>query len=253
MPLILPNSPAVEEVQYVDFVFIRHGETPWNVKIEREDVFGVKVNDSLIQGTTDIDLNEKGHVQAEEIAKKITTSGYQFKKIYTSPLKRAANTANAIAKETGIQPQNDQAFQACNWGVCEGRTNPYRQEHFFIDNKGNYRGKDWEKIPTLERWNIQAVPGSETTHSVMERMKKAMMAIASQSQEGEEVLIVTHQENMKAFKLFCQSELIEEARQNGDLESIEKLETSDFKNCSLHRVRFNLKNRTFSYLGEDQK
>lgn len=245
-------TSAVDYVRYVDFVFVRHGETPWNVIQERKDTFGELVNEALIQGSTDIPLNEKGHKQAAETAEKVAASGYSFKKIYTSPLERASQTAGAIAKKIGIQPQEESAFSACSWGVCEGRTKPHRSEKYFMDYSGNYRGEGWKKMPTRERWKFQAVPDSETSASVIERMEKAMMNISTYCRVGEEILIVTHSENMKAFKLYCQADIIEQARIEEDLKTINDLETTEFKNCSLHRVRYNLDTKKFTYLGEDK-
>lgn len=245
-------TPPSAEVRYVDYVFLRHGNTDWNEIKEREDSAGNQVNEALIQGATDIPLNEKGLKQAEEAAAKIAASGNKFKKVYTSSLKRASQTADAVAKKIGIQPQTVDGFAACSWGVCEGRTKPYRRDTYNMDYSGNYRGKDWMQMTTRERLKLQAVPGSETTASVIERMEKAMQDISLTCQVGEEVLIVTHQENMKAFKIHCEADTIEEARLRGDSATIDQIETTEFKNCSLHRVRYNLDTRTFTYLGEDK-
>jgi broad specificity phosphatase PhoE len=234
------------------YVFARHGETPWNVKQKRQDAANEWVDEALIQGATDIPLNEKGREQAAISAKIIKASGYAFKKIITSPLSRALETAEAIAKEIGIHPQKDAAFSACSWGVCEGRTKPFRGEKFSMDYSGNFRGEGWEQMTTRERWKFHAVPESETTASLIERMEKAMMNISTHCQVGEEVLIVTHQENMKSFTLHCQADIIEEARLKGDLKTIIDLETTEFKNCSLHRVSYNLDTKKFTYLGEDK-
>ena len=63
-------------------IFItRHGQTDWN--LERR-----------VQGQTDIDLNETGRLQAEEVREKLL--GEDLDLIICSPLKRARHTAEAI-------------------------------------------------------------------------------------------------------------------------------------------------------------
>ena len=61
--------------------FIRHGQTDWN-KIGR------------IQGRTDIELNQTGIDQAVQIKEKF--KDIKFDKVFSSPLKRAAKTAEGI-------------------------------------------------------------------------------------------------------------------------------------------------------------
>ncbi|MCG2712894.1 MAG: 2,3-diphosphoglycerate-dependent phosphoglycerate mutase [Candidatus Omnitrophica bacterium] len=60
-------------------VLLRHGESIWN----RENKF---------TGWTDVDLSEKGIVEAEEAAKTLKSKGYSFDIAFTSVLKRAIRT-----------------------------------------------------------------------------------------------------------------------------------------------------------------
>lgn len=65
------------------FYLIRHGETDWN-KLQK------------IQGHTDIPLNDMGLLQAQRVAKRL--SSYAIHHICSSDLTRAKQTAEAIAK-----------------------------------------------------------------------------------------------------------------------------------------------------------
>ena len=62
---------------------IRHGESEWN-----------KLN--LFTGWTDVDLSEKGRTEAAGAGRLLKEGGYSFDVCYTSYLKRAIHTANAV-------------------------------------------------------------------------------------------------------------------------------------------------------------
>ncbi|WP_417453899.1 histidine phosphatase family protein [Kiloniella sp.] len=64
-----------------EFYYIRHGQTDWNAK-------------GLMQGFTDIPLNETGRKQAYEAAEAI--KGTEIKTICASPLGRALETAKIL-------------------------------------------------------------------------------------------------------------------------------------------------------------
>ena len=66
---------------------LRHGQTDWNI-------------DFRLQGITDIPLNETGLAQAQIAAEVINAEDWDF--IATSPLSRARETAEIVAKELGI-------------------------------------------------------------------------------------------------------------------------------------------------------
>jgi len=65
-----------------EIILARHGETEWNV----EEVF---------RGRIDIELNETGVRQAELLAQYL--GGLNIDAVYSSPLRRALNTAEVIA------------------------------------------------------------------------------------------------------------------------------------------------------------
>ena len=67
-------------------VLLRHGESEWN-----------KLN--LFTGWTDVDLSEKGWKEAKQAGILLKNSGYDFDICYTSFLKRAIHTLNAVLDE----------------------------------------------------------------------------------------------------------------------------------------------------------
>ena len=69
------------------FALVRHGQTDWNA--ERR-----------LQGSTDIPLNDVGRGQARDAA--AVLSPYEWDAIVSSPLSRAAETADLIAEGLGL-------------------------------------------------------------------------------------------------------------------------------------------------------
>ena len=86
---------------------IRHGETAWNT--ERR-----------LQGHTDIPLNAKGALQARQMAQALKDINLTFDVLYTSDLKRAADTANAVVELFGVEANVDSAFRERHFGALQG-------------------------------------------------------------------------------------------------------------------------------------
>ncbi len=157
------------------FLFVRHGETEWNVK-------------KKIQGKTDIPLNEKGVQQAEELAEKLAAQGKKVAKVYTSPQLRAKKTAEILAEAL-------HAECVCRDGLREMEL-------------GLWEGSNWSSIREEygERylyWNAHRrytkTPEGESYNDVLERTLKTLRDIMDE--ETEDVLVVTHSAVLMA--LFC--------------------------------------------------
>ncbi len=71
-------------------VLLRHGESTWN-----------KLN--LFTGWTDVDLSEKGFVEAHSAGQVLKKEGYTFDIAYTSVLKRAVRTLNITLEEMDLE------------------------------------------------------------------------------------------------------------------------------------------------------
>ena len=100
----IPTAPPTR------ICLVRHGETEWNA--ERR-----------IQGQIDIDLNETGLRQAEAAGRWLKSAGIIA--LYSSDLKRAKTTADALGealgKGTQIRPHYGQAGLQCGAeGVAVG-------------------------------------------------------------------------------------------------------------------------------------
>ncbi len=87
--------------------FIRHGETDWNVE-------------KRIQGQLDIDLNETGRKQA--LAMAFNAGHHPFTAIYSSDLKRALDTAEALAKRVNLPVNKLAELRERHFGLFQGLT-----------------------------------------------------------------------------------------------------------------------------------
>ena len=90
--------------------FIRHGETDFNKRC-------------LIQGMSDIPLNDKGIHQAELAADWFKQQGIVFDEVFSSPLVRARKTAAIVSGRTFEEVHPDARIQEMDFGVDEGK--PY--------------------------------------------------------------------------------------------------------------------------------
>lgn len=88
----------------------RHGQTEWNVL-------------GKLQGQTDIELNDVGRKQAEEVGKMIQDEKIDL--IITSPLKRAKETAEIINKYLNVDIIEDDRIMERRFGKSEGITKEY--------------------------------------------------------------------------------------------------------------------------------
>ncbi len=128
---------------------VRHGETDWN-------------RDRLIQGSTDIPLNDAGRRQAREAAARLRSELDRTAPVFvvSSDLSRAHETAQIVARELGVQaPTVYPELRERAYGEAEGITT----EEFAV------RWGDWH---TAE------VPGAEPRIALRDRALRALRAVA---------------------------------------------------------------------------
>ena len=95
---------------------IRHGETDWT-KARR------------LQGREDVPLNAEGFAQADAVAEYLRTSDWDI--VLSSPLSRAAQTADVIAHKLGLPDViKDACFMERDYGKASGLTPEERKRRF---------------------------------------------------------------------------------------------------------------------------
>ncbi len=107
----------------MNIYFARHGQTQWN-------------KDNRVCGRTDLPLTEKGKEQAQKLAENLATEKIDI--IISSPLQRAIQTSEIVAKHFGCNIIIDERLIEQNYGIYEGVD---RKNKDFLNNKRNFAYK----------------------------------------------------------------------------------------------------------------
>lgn len=155
----------------LELLFVRHGQTDWNV--ERR-----------VMGRLPVGLNSFGFKQAKRIAKYLSRSSLTA--IITSPVKRAVETACEIASfHEGIEMEMDDAFAEINYGDW--------MDMKFEEVAAKYK-ELWHQY-YREPLTV-ALPGGEVMTDVVKRVSLAVKGIRERFTEGR-VAIVSHADIIK--------------------------------------------------------
>jgi probable phosphoglycerate mutase len=161
-----------------EMILLRHGQSTANAS-------------GVWQGQVEFPLSEEGREQAAYAGRAL--KGTRLSGIYASPLSRAFETAEIVAREAGysgsVVPMPD--LMERYGGVLEGHTwaeqeasNPAFVEEFLA-------------LPEEERWTLA---GAETDEEILERFERAVYGILSRPESADGVsLIVSHGGIMRAF------------------------------------------------------
>lgn len=144
---------------------VRHGETEWNA--ERR-----------IQGQIDIALNEKGMRQAEAAGRWLKAASIVA--LYSSDLKRAWSTAQAIGRALGLEPQPAPEMRERRYGVFEGLTYAEAKARH-PDGYAAFEGRNAD----------YAFENGESLRAMFARVTGKLQAIAA-AHAGENVVVVLH-------------------------------------------------------------
>ena len=96
-------------------LLVRHGETPWNL-------------DGRLQGSTDVDLSEKGREQARLVGCRLSTTAIDL--AYSSNQSRARETAEIILEGRDVPLHAIPELRERSHGVFEGLTAKERRQRY---------------------------------------------------------------------------------------------------------------------------
>ena len=131
-------------------VLVRHGVTDWNLEMRA-------------QGRADVPLNERGRAEAREVAAAL--SGLDVTAVYSSDLRGAAETAEAIAAVHALEVRTDEDLREIDQGEWTGLTDheiKARWPHLWGPNR-----------------HFHARPGGESPDQVQRRVLRALDRIVA--------------------------------------------------------------------------
>lgn len=139
-----------------NFGLFRHGQTDWNINF-------------LLQGVTDIPMNQTGIEQVKLAAKAIRKDDWDL--ILTSPLGRARQTAEIILDHVGFDSViEEQLLIERSFGEAEGLSHEQWREKYS---------------------DLDEIPGGESRTQLAVRSKLLLDTVAEQF-AGKRVLAVSH-------------------------------------------------------------
>jgi broad specificity phosphatase PhoE len=157
-------------------ILIRHGECEGNIK-------------GIFRGRTDFPLNERGLIQAQDLAREL--KNFLIKHIYTSPLSRARQTAEVISHQCGVEAKIEEGFNNIELGSWEGH---YKKE---IEEQYPEEWKLWVDNP--EKLQVEDM---ETLYEVQKRAKTCLDNLVSKH-KGEALAVVSHRAVLKPLIAAC--------------------------------------------------
>ena len=157
-------------------ILVRHGECEGNVK-------------GVFRGRTDFPLNKRGLVQAQDLAQELRS--FPIKYVYTSPLSRARQTAEAIAQQCRTEIKVEEQFNNIELGSWEGR---------FKKEIAELYPREWELwVNNPEKLKVEDM---ETLYDVQKRAKACLDNLVSKH-NGETLAVVTHRAVLKPLIAAC--------------------------------------------------
>ncbi len=146
----------------MQIILARHGETEWN----KAEVF---------RGRRDIGLNDTGRREAELLAEYL--GNLKLEAVYSSPLKRARQTAEAIAQQNKAEVMIAPGLIDFNYGEWEGLSNHEVQDKYRVVYSV------WNDHPEQA-----TIPGGESLDDVRKRAVAVVDEVVARH-EGNVVLV----------------------------------------------------------------
>jgi len=143
-------------------IITRHGETDWNIG-------------EVFRGRLDMELNETGFAQAEALGHHL--ADFDVEAVYSSPLKRALDTARAVAVYHGLEVNITPGLVDFNYGLWQGMS------HNDVREKHSDQYQRWLTAP-----HTVTMPDGESLDDVTQRARKAVDDIVA-GHEGTVVLV----------------------------------------------------------------
>jgi 2,3-bisphosphoglycerate-dependent phosphoglycerate mutase len=182
-----------------ELLFIRHGETDWNLQ-------------QRFQGQIDVPLNGTGLTQAARLGQRLAAERPDA--LFASDLIRTRETAAPLARAWAMEPALLSGLREQHFGVLEGLDVPtIKAQH----------GALWQRW--LEHDGAYVIPGGESLQQFHSRVLDTVREVA-QSHSGQRLTLVTH------------GGVLDMLWRTARGEAITGLRTCDIPNTGLNRLRW---------------
>lgn len=157
-----------------DLILIRHGQATHNLEVRWE-------------GATNSSLTEVGYEQAEAVATRLASWEPRICDLYSSPIRRARQTAEAIARRLGLKVTIRTGLREIDFGNVSGLT----------------RAEFQASLPAVyARWQDRrdqsfAFPGGEQRQAFHARVARTLDALVRRHPQGA-IVIVAHGGTLRA-------------------------------------------------------
>ena len=150
---------------------VRHGESVDDI----EDCYG---------GIADFSLTEGGRNTAHDLSSRLAS--HKITRVYTSPYKRAYETATIISKDLACEPRVvDDMRERNSYGVLSGTTKE-KAAQIFGHLLAKVKGKPGDFYST------EVLPGAEPLDEFNARVKSAFDFVVADAAGNSVICIVTH-------------------------------------------------------------
>lgn len=159
----------------MELILVRHAETAHN-------------RDGLVQGRADHELSDRGRAQAAALARALRDRPVQA--VYSSPLRRALATAEAVAAAHGLPVRVEPDLTELDVGEMEGLSLPEMRERY-ADFLQRWLSPEAPGLP---------LPGGESLEACQARVWGVIQRIREAHPEGT-VVVVSH--NFALMTVLC--------------------------------------------------
>ncbi|ASR41405.1 2,3-diphosphoglycerate-dependent phosphoglycerate mutase [Ligilactobacillus agilis] len=190
-------------------VFIRHGQSEWNLK-------------NLFTGWVDVNLSEQGEQEAKEAGRKLKEAGIEFDQAYTSVLTRAIKTLHFALEESGqlwIPEEKSWRLNERHYGALQGKNKKAAAEKYGDEQVHIWR-RSYDVLPPLLDANDEGsaandrryanldpriVPGGENLKVTLERVIPFWEdKIAPDLLAGKNVIVAAHGNSLRALTKYIE-------------------------------------------------
>lgn len=190
-------------------VFIRHGQSEWNLK-------------NLFTGWVDVNLSEKGEQEAKEAGRKLKEAGIEFNQAYTSVLTRAIKTLHFALEESGqlwVPETKTWRLNERHYGALQGQNKAEAAEKFGEEQVHIWR-RSYDVLPPLlsaddegsaandrryANLDPRIVPGGENLKVTLERVIPFWEDhIAPDLLAGKNVIVAAHGNSLRALTKYIE-------------------------------------------------